>query len=59
MTAWWRHLGGGLLRVFAVRAGGRLVGLLPMFVFTDGSTRRLLPLGISVSDRFDVLVAPG
>jgi len=59
MTAWWRHLGGGPLRVFAVRAGGRLVGLLPMFVFTDGSTRRLLPLGISVSDRFDVLVAPG
>ncbi len=62
LLAWWRHLGGGPLRVFVLRREGRLVGLLPMFVHVDRGVSRLLPLGISVSDMFDVLarvVRPG
>lgn len=59
LLAWWRHLGGGPLRVFTARSGGRLVGVLPMFVYANAGVARLLPLGISVSDRFDLLTAPG
>lgn len=59
LLAWWRHLGGGPLRVFTVRRGGRLVGVLPMFIYAEAGVARLLPLGISVSDRFDLLAAPG
>lgn len=59
LLAWWRHLGGGPLRVFTARSEGRLVGLLPMFIHSDAGTARLLPLGISVSDRFDLVAAPG
>ncbi len=58
MLAWWRTLGGGALRVFTVRADGRLVGVLPMFIYPDGGVSRLLPLGISVSDAFDLLAEP-
>lgn len=58
LLAWWRHLGGGPLRTFVLRREGRLVGLLPMFVHVDRGVSRLLPLGISVSDAFDVLAEP-
>lgn len=58
LLPWWRHLGGGPLRVFMLRREGRLVGLLPMFVHADRGVSRLLPLGISVSDAFDVLAEP-
>lgn len=59
LLAWWGTLGGGALRVFTARADGRLVGLLPMFIYPDGGLSRLLPLGISVSDAFDILAEPG
>ncbi len=58
LLAWWRTLGGGALRVFTVRADGRLVAVLPMFIYPDGGASRLLPLGISVSDAFDLVADP-
>ena len=58
MLAWWRRLGGGALRVFTVRADGRLVAVLPMFIYRNGGVSRLLPLGISVSDAFDLVAEP-
>ena len=58
LLAWWRTLGGGALRVFTVRVNGRLVAVLPMFIYRDGGVSRLLPLGISVSDAFDLLAEP-
>lgn len=62
LLAWWRTLGGGPLRVFTARAlgraDGRLVAVLPMFVWHDAGVRRLLPVGISVSDWFDLLAEP-
>ena len=56
LWSWWRHLGGGKLRVFTARVDGRLVAVLPMFIWDNAGIRRLLPLGISVSDAFDLLV---
>jgi CelD/BcsL family acetyltransferase involved in cellulose biosynthesis len=56
LIPWWRCFHPGELFVITVRAAGRLVGLAPFYV--EDGTRRLLPLGISVSDHLDVLVAP-
>jgi CelD/BcsL family acetyltransferase involved in cellulose biosynthesis len=58
LLPWWRHLGGGELLAVAVRAGGRLVGLAPLFVYDEGGRRRLLPLGIGISDCHDLLLDP-
>ncbi|CAH2601939.1 GNAT family N-acetyltransferase [Rhodovastum atsumiense] len=59
LVAWWRHLGGGPLCVLTVRDRSRLIAVLPMFGHEGPEGARLLPLGISVSDMFDLLVAPG
>ncbi|MBX6427151.1 MAG: GNAT family N-acetyltransferase [Variibacter sp.] len=58
LIPWWRAFGPGRLRTVAVRARGRLVGLAPFYVEEGERTRRLLPLGIPVSDYLDVLVDP-
>jgi CelD/BcsL family acetyltransferase involved in cellulose biosynthesis len=58
LIPWWRHLGGGALRVLAARAGGRLVGLLPLFLQAPEG-EKLLPLGIAISDYLDGLYEDG
>lgn len=58
LLPWWRHVGEGELLVVAVRDGvGRLVGLLPMYVYTQpaGGERHLLLLGAGTSDYLDGL----
>jgi CelD/BcsL family acetyltransferase involved in cellulose biosynthesis len=57
LIPWWERFGPGDLFVATVRDAGRLVGLAPFYI--EDGTRRLLPLGISVSDHLDVLIAPG
>ncbi len=57
LLAWWRHFAPGALAVVAVRDGGRLVGLAPLYREHGGG--RLLPIGISLSDYHDVLIEPG
>jgi CelD/BcsL family acetyltransferase involved in cellulose biosynthesis len=59
LIPWWRHIGGGRLRVLAARAGGRLVGLLPMFLQQAPEGEKLLPLGIAISDYLDALYEDG
>jgi CelD/BcsL family acetyltransferase involved in cellulose biosynthesis len=59
LIPWWRHIGGGRLRVLAARAGGRLVGLLPMFLQQAPEGEKLLPLGIAISDYLDGLYEDG
>jgi CelD/BcsL family acetyltransferase involved in cellulose biosynthesis len=59
LLPWWRHLGGGELLAVAVRDGARLVGLAALFLYEDRGTRRLLPLGIGVSDYHDLLIEEG
>jgi CelD/BcsL family acetyltransferase involved in cellulose biosynthesis len=59
LLPWWRNFHPGRLETIAVHHGKRLVGLAPFYLEERKEMRRLLPLGISVSDYFDVLVAPG
>ena len=56
LIPWWRHCGQGDLLVLAARERGRLVGLLPLYVYREGALRKLLPLGIGVSDYGDALL---
>lgn len=59
LLPWWRTFGPGPLRTVAVSAGDRLVGLAPLYLEHGAHGRRLLPLGISLSDQFDLLLDPG
>lgn len=58
LIPWWRHFGGGEPLVLAVREQGRLVGLAPFYVRHEPEGRKLLPLGIGVSDYLDPLLEP-
>ena len=58
LMSWWRHLGGGELRVLAVRRAGVLVGLAPLFLHAWQGRRQISPLGVSYSDYFDFLLLP-
>jgi CelD/BcsL family acetyltransferase involved in cellulose biosynthesis len=48
----------GTLQSIAVHRNDRLIGLAPLYLETGPRGRRLLPLGISVSDYLDVLLDP-
>ncbi len=58
LLPWWRHLGGGELRVFTLRSAGKLVGIAPLFLHVWEGRRQLSPLGLSISDYTDFLVLP-
>ncbi len=58
LIPWWQTFRPGSLRVVTVRAGGSLVGIAPIYLETGGMGRRLLPLGISISDCLDVVLDP-
>jgi CelD/BcsL family acetyltransferase involved in cellulose biosynthesis len=58
LIPWWCHFHPGELLVVAVRRGDRLVGLAPFYIEHGAGGRRILPLGISVSDYLDVLLDP-
>src|SRR6476646_11673089 len=55
LIPWWRHFAPGELASIALWRGDNLVGLAPLY--REEATRRLLPLGISLSDYLDVLIA--
>jgi CelD/BcsL family acetyltransferase involved in cellulose biosynthesis len=58
LLPWWRVFGPGRLLTIATEARGRLVGLAPCYVEDGALGRRLLPLGIGISDYLDVLLDP-
>lgn len=58
LIPWWRHFHPGELFTVAARREGRLVGLAPFYLETGPLGRRLLPVGISLSDYHDVLLDP-
>ena len=58
LIPWWRHFAPGRLFVMAARSNGRLVGLAPFYIESGSLGRRLLPLGISLSDHLDILLDP-
>lgn len=58
LLPWWRAFHPGRLLSAAAWNGGRLVALAPFYVEDGAQGRRLLPLGIALSDYLDVLVDP-
>jgi CelD/BcsL family acetyltransferase involved in cellulose biosynthesis len=58
LLPWWRCFTPGDLVIMAVERGEALVGLAPFYREDRTYGRRLLPLGISLSDYHDVLVDP-
>lgn len=58
LIAWWRQFAPGELATIAVWRGSRLAGLAPFYIEHGERGRRLLPVGISLSDYLDVLIEP-
>lgn len=58
LLPWWRAFAPGDLLTIAAWSKGRLVGLAPCYVEDGSLGRRLLPLGIGISDYLDVLLDP-
>jgi CelD/BcsL family acetyltransferase involved in cellulose biosynthesis len=58
LIPWWRAFAPGRLFTLAARRDGRLVGLAPFYIEDGALGRRILPIGISLSDYGDVLLAP-
>jgi CelD/BcsL family acetyltransferase involved in cellulose biosynthesis len=58
LLPWWRTFAPGDLVAMAVERGEALVGLAPFYREDSTYGRRLLPLGISVSDYHDILLDP-
>ena len=56
LLPWWQTFHPGELMTVAVRRDGLLVGLAPFYLETGPHGRRLLPLGIGVTDYLDVLI---
>lgn len=65
LYSWWEHYGedkegGALLRLFALRYDGTLVGILPMMIEDPGSPRATLKfVGTGITDYLDLLARPG
>ncbi|MBW3623948.1 MAG: GNAT family N-acetyltransferase [Armatimonadetes bacterium] len=61
LIPWWRHIGEGDLWTLALREKGRLVGLLPLYIYTQewNGSRDVFPLGIATTDYLDALFLPG
>lgn len=61
LLPWWRHIGQGDLCAIALRdEEGLLVGLAPLYVFTDAQgVRHLFPLGIATTDYLGPLARRG
>src|SRR5688500_16434855 len=58
LETWCRHLGSGRPLVFGVEDGGEVVALAPIDRAWLGGLAVLRPLGLGVSDYFDLLLPP-
>ena len=56
LLPWWRVFAPGPLRTVAAWRGDTLVALAPLYL--EETSRRLLPLGIGLSDDLDILASP-
>jgi CelD/BcsL family acetyltransferase involved in cellulose biosynthesis len=55
---WWDCFAPGELHVVTVRCKGRLMCLAPLYLNASKGCRRLLPIGVSITDYLDILVHP-
>jgi CelD/BcsL family acetyltransferase involved in cellulose biosynthesis len=60
LIPWWRHIGDGELWTLALRRSGRLVGLVPLYIYIKpgASVREVFPVGIATTDYLDALFEP-
>src|SRR5690348_5126689 len=58
LIPWWHHFHPGELFVVTIRHAQRLVGLAPFYIEVGALGRRILPIGISLSDYLDVMIDP-
>lgn len=58
LAPWWDAFKPGQLFVIAVSGHGRLLALLPYYLEIGPLGRRLLPIGIAISDYQDILMEP-
>ncbi len=56
LLTWWRHLGGGSLRMLTFRHRGELVGVIPAFLHEWKGRRQLTLMGSGISDYLEPLV---
>jgi len=55
LLPWWRHFGSNELHAIALRDGGRLAALAPLYILRDDSESLGMFLGTGISDYLDVL----
>ena len=58
LLAWWRFFGTSEPLILTARAGGQLVGLLPLYLLRENGCRKLLPIGVGLSDYIELLRSP-
>ena len=58
LAAWWRQFGNERPRLITAWSGADLVGILPLYEYEDVDERKLLPIGIGLSDYIDALCDP-
>ena len=58
LLPWWGAFGTGRPRIATLRCGGTLAGLLPMYLLDEAAERKLLPLGVGITDYCDALLDP-
>src|SRR5438309_1101834 len=60
LLPWWKHLGGGEIRSLALRSGGRLCALAPLFRhgMPGESIRQISFIGAGITDYLDFIAEP-
>ena len=56
LLSWWGCFGNEALFVLTAREDGQLIAVLPLYQFDEAGCRKLLPIGVSLSDYLDALV---
>jgi CelD/BcsL family acetyltransferase involved in cellulose biosynthesis len=60
LLPWWAAFGTGRPCVAILRGdGGSLLGLLPLYLLDENGARKLLPIGVGITDYHDALLSPG
>ena len=57
LMPWWRQFGTGRPWVTVLRISGVLAGVLPLYVLDEPPSRKLLPMGVGLTDYQDALLA--
>ncbi len=57
LLGWWAQFGTDRPLLATLRREGRLLGVLPLYVLDEPPARKLLPIGVGLTDYFDALLA--